>query len=193
MSGRCSVKLVFVKQVGKFLLHGASLCCAVQSRPALTVGPAASCSKASSTLTAQHFLLHREAKGQMYASGLRSASRWHLVPGIAKEQSHAEGLFTSVGSLRWSCCCVKWLSGRLMLLLWSHRFFDTWLAESCRGRKWRLEGCPVRCIGSLLKMSFTCDAGKDWSFIQQMEVTAEQWKKGLGVLSPFSSSFPATN
>lgn len=153
----------------------------------------ASCSKASSRLTVQHFLLHREAKGQTYTSRLRSASRQHLAHGIAKEQSHAEGLFTTVGSLHWSHCCVMWLSGRLMLLLWSHGFSVMWHVDSCRGRKLRLEGCTLLCIGSLLKMSLTHFTVRDWSFIQQMEITAEQWKKGSGVLSSFSFSFPTTN
>jgi len=69
---------------------------------------AALCSKASSALTGQHFLLHHEAKGRTYASGLPPASRQHRAHGLAKEQSHADGLSTTVGSLHWSCCCIMW-------------------------------------------------------------------------------------
>jgi len=83
--------------------------------------------------------------------------------------------------------------GRLTLLLWSHRFSITWRAESCRRRKLSLESCPLWCIGSLLKTSFTRLTGRDWSFDQQTEITVRQWKKGLHALSLFFCSFPTTN
>lgn len=63
-----------------------------------------------------------------------------------------------------------------------------------QGKKFKgLVSCLKWHINSLLKMSPTHLTERDWSFVQQMEVITEQWKKCQGVFSSFYSFFHATN